>query len=150
MSNIITLTSEDTFFIGGKQVPPGAVLIGDVVKVHKLAGEFKILSKYLEKKKLHFEVERLPEIFFKVRYRFPPSKGVMRAKEVYGVEAMCEAGYGEEGWEPSVFLIKDRGKYRWVPQLECEHIGKLRGDPRDGRRCVHEGETTEPSRGWAS
>lgn len=90
------------FFKDGAQVLPGNLRHLDIFTVDNSNGEYKVLKKKMENKKLVILAERFPD------------KGFMRIQdlqtgEIYRAEAICNKGN-----TPSEYLITHRGQQRWL------------------------------------
>lgn len=97
---------KDVFYMGGNEVPPGFLDPGDIVKVNRIEGEFKVTAIIKRPRKpVLIEAEKMSSNpLFRVRYR----------REVFNVEAVCSKGTDPMG----EFLIRYRGRPRWINKAD--------------------------------
>jgi len=107
-AHVIEFGSEHTFYIYGRQAQPGRLYEGQIITVHGVKGEFKVIGRRMEGKKLFIETERMfRDPFFKVKWE--------ETDEVYGVEAIVRKPSGE----PLEYRVTHRGDVINIPTRDC-------------------------------
>ena len=125
---VFSFGSEHTFSKYGAVVAhPGRLEVYDIVSVAGTRGEFKVVGKRMNGKKLIIECERLdgalgrrvqwidgsiPAFTFAKNGDPIPLKAT---REVYGLEAIVKGRFSS----PSEYGIKHRNTLIWVRQIDC-------------------------------
>ena len=113
---------EYVFFLSGVPVAPQRLEPGEVIRIHGMEGEYKVISRLVEKGRTSIEAEFIPDEFFKVAY-----KG-----QTFGVEAICRQHntHGTEYYvhDTRMFFDRKSGEFRsrtigkWIPAVDSVRV----------------------------